>query len=432
MNRNLAIYIAVFVAVVSLMMYLEYTKPKPIDWRQTYSTHDKIPYGAYVLAHEMPKIFRDKNIQFVENQTIAAFLNDYNYPYNSYQNESYDDSDYLDEDTTAQIADIEENTEYFTDGVYFILKTYDTFTDADQNELLRFVENGSDAFLIVGSLPNIISDSLNCDDDSEFLLQNENFDSVKYSLANENFGKKVYYFPKNKDLNYFSKIDTAKTTILGYFLSDKSQKINFIKQSYGKGNFYINLCPKAFSNYYLLNDTTYSYSINCINYIDKKEIFWDEYKKSIDSPSESILMHIFNNPALHWAWIILLAAGGFYMLFYGKRTQRIIPIIRPLKNTTVEFTKTIGNLYFNNRQHGDLIAKKIKYFLYFVKEKYYLNIEKTDADFANVLHLKSSVSRNIIDRIVFLINKNRDPQYTTEADLREVNSAIDAFYEAIK
>lgn len=51
---------------------------------------------------------------------------------------------------------------------------------------------------------------------------------------------------------------------------------------------------------------------------------------------------------------------------------------------------------------------------------------------AELLHLKSGVSRNIIDRIVFLINKNKNPEYTTEADLREVNAAIDAFYQAIQ
>jgi hypothetical protein len=414
------------VAVVGLMMYLEYTKPKPVDWRQTYSSHDKIPFGAYVLSREMPKIFPEKKLQFVENQSIAAFLSDYNYNYEENDEENYEYSDEV-----VQIFDNEENTEFFTDGIYFILQTYGALSKADQNELLQFVKNGNDAFLITYTLPAIICDSLNCEDEYDFtpLL---NYDSVKYVLTNPAFGKKNYSFTENKNLTFFSKIDTAKTTVLGYFSTSNSQKINFIKQSYGKGNFYINLCPKAFSNYYLLNDTTYSYSINCINYIDKKEIFWDEYKKSVNLPNKNILAHIFNNPPLHWAWLILLLAGALYLLFFGKRTQRVIPIINPLKNTTVEFTKTIGNLYFNNHQHGDLLSKKIKYFIFFVKEKYFMNVERIDADFAELLHLKSGVSRNIIDRIVFLINKNKNPNYTAEADLREVNSAIDAFYEATK
>ncbi|MCL2597639.1 MAG: DUF4350 domain-containing protein [Paludibacter sp.] len=400
MNKKLIIYIAVFVAVVGLMMYLEYNKPKPIDWRQSYSSHDKIPYGSYVLSKEIPKIFPEKKIQFIENKTVAANLSDF--------------------------YDIE-------NSVYFILQNYNSLSQADQNELLEFVKNGNDVFLITNNLPKNFRDSLNCEDDFLFMLPDENsFSSIKYCLSNASFGKKDYYFSKNKDLDFFSKIDTANTTILGYFEANNSQKINFIKQSYGEGNFYINLCPKAFSNYYLLNDSTYSYSINCINYIDKNKIFWDEYKKSINLPPESILSHIFNNPPLYWAWIILLIAGVLYLLFFGKRTQRIIPIIKPLQNTSVEFTQTIGNLYFNNHQHNDLIAKKIKYFLFFVKEKYFLNIEKIDSEFGELLHLKSGVVRNVIDNIVFLINKNKDTAYTTEADLREVNSAIDAFYHAIK
>ena len=425
MSGRTKIYIAVFVAVVGLMMYLEYTQPKLVDWRQTYSSHDKIPFGAYVLSHEIPKILPEKKLQFIENKTIAAFLSDYNYE----ENYEYEDED----DSVMQISNSQEDTECFTDGVYFILRNDGSLSNADQNQLLQFVEHGNDAFLITQNLPAIICDSLNCEEKILFSLSHlEKFDSIKYTLANPAFGKKDYYFTQNRELTYFSKIDTAKTTVLGYFSTINSQRINFIKQSYGKGNFYINLCPKAFSNYYLLNDTTYSYSINCINYIDKKEIFWDEYKKSINLPDENILMHIFKNPPLHWAWIILLAAGLLYMLFFGKRTQRIIPIINPLKNTTVEFTKTIGNMYFNNHQHGDLLSKKIKYFLFFVKEKYFMNVEGVNADFAELLHLKSGVSRNIIDRIVFLINKNKDSKYTAEADLREVNSAIDAFYEAVK
>ena len=441
------IYIIVFVAVVGLMMYLEYSKPKPIDWSPSYSSHDKIPYGAYVLAKEMSKIFPEKKLNFIENKTVSEFLRYKYFP--DYENIYHDDSDnknsvdndsdyeniyhaYFDnEDSVYNDSDYEnmdtDDSDY-KNSVYFILQTDNSLSETDQNVLCDFVKTGNDVFLITNYLPKTLRDSLNCKDDV-VMFHN---DSVKYCFTNAAFGNKDYYFSENKYPAFFFKIDTAKTVVLGYFVDDNSQKINFIKRTFGKGNFYINLCPKAFSNYYLLNDSTYSYSINCINYINKDNIFWDEYKKSVNLPPETVLEYVFNNPPLYWAWVILIVAGALYLLFFGKRTQRIIPIIKPLQNTTVEFTKTIGNMYFNNHQHNDLIEKKIKYFLYFVKEKYFLNIEKTDAEFAELLHLKSGVERNIIDRIVFLINKNTDIVCTTEADLREVNSAIDAFYQAVQ
>ncbi|GHT17760.1 hypothetical protein FACS189429_2590 [Bacteroidia bacterium] len=410
------------------MMYLEYTQPKPVDWRQTYSMHDKIPFGAYVLARELPKVFPDKEIQFIENQTVASHLTDYNHIYNDYEYDyEYEDGEYIEIIDTVQ-----DTATYFTDGTYLIIDAYSDLSDADQNELLRFVEHGNDAFLIAGDVPKIISDSLKINILPYMFMLDKEYGKVRFHFANTHFKDTVFQFAKRSDLAYFEQIDTAKATVLGYFSINNTQKINFIKQNYGKGNFYINLLPRAFGNYYLLNDSTCSYSINCLNYIEKQQIFWNEYKKSVNQPEEGLLMHIFRNPPLHWAWIILIVAAILYMLFFGKRLQRIIPVIKPLKNTTVEFTKTIGNLYFNNHQHGDLILKKVKYFLYFVKEKYFMNIEKTDADFAALLHLKSGVSRNIVDRVVFLINKNKNPQYTTEADLKEVNEAIDAFYNAVK
>ncbi|MDR2824803.1 MAG: DUF4350 domain-containing protein [Prevotellaceae bacterium] len=427
MNKNVKIYIAAFVAVVGLMMYLEYTQPKPIDWRQTWSIHDKIPFGAYVLAHELPKIFPDKEIQFIEDQTVAFYLTDYNhiydYEYNEYENDDYYDND----ETTESIVAEQSTIDYFTDGTYLMIEDYSHLTDADQNELLQFVEHGNDAFLAAGDVAKIIADSLKLGVSPYITILESEYKKVKFHLTNAHFDDTVFQFSRRNDLSYFDQIDTANVTVLGYFTKDNTQRINFIKQKYGKGTFYINLFPYAFGNYYLLNDSTYSYSINCLNYIEKSEIFWNEYKKSINQPAAGLLMHIFRNPPLHWAWVILIATAILYMLFFGKRLQRIIPIVKPLQNTTVEFTKTVGNLYFNNRQHGDLLLKKVKYFLYFVKEKYFMQIENIDSEFSELLHLKSGVSRQVTDRIVFLINKNKNPEYTTEADLKEVNEAIDTF-----
>ena len=48
-----------------------------------------------------------------------------------------------------------------------------------------------------------------------------------------------------------------------------------------------------------------------------------------------------------------------FIIFRGKRVQRIIPVISKLDNATVAFTRTIGELYY---QHGDftnIIEKKI-------------------------------------------------------------------------
>lgn len=385
----------IFIAVVALMMYLEYTAPKPVDWSPTYSAEDKIPFGTYILAHEMPKLFPDSKIQFIKNQTPAAYLN-----------------------SQKNIG---------TENIYFIISAYNNLSEADQKALLAFIKQGNDVFLFCSDYfySGILKDSLNYDVKILNSVKKQDFSDVQFYLTNSAFKNQKFKFKKITEIAYFSKIDTAKAIVLGEFLTAANErKTNFIKQKYGKGTFYLQLFPEAYANYFMLNDKDYEYSVNSLNCINKKNILWDEY----NVPDEGALKYIFANPPLHWAWIILLVGTVYYCLFFGKRLQRIIPVINPLKNTTVEFTKTIGNLYYNSREHQDLIQKKIKYFLYFVKEKYFMDTENINTDFSEKLHLKSGVSKEITDKIVFLIQKNKISSASSEEDLKTLNEAIDLYY----
>ncbi|TWP30342.1 hypothetical protein ETU08_04415 [Apibacter muscae] len=398
MNKHLKIYIGIFIIVIGGLMYLEYQKPKPVDWTETYSSKDKIPLGTYVLFQEFSKLFPQKIVTSI-SETPSAYL---------FENEETYDSNSL----------------------YFFLNKNSTISETDLEYLNDFVNVGGDVFIISNHLPEELEKQLNVETD---IIYNSNRlkDRVKLRLVNPSFEKQEYTYNKVNPLTYFSKIDTTKSVILGELTQSGNRKANFIKTKYGEGNFYIHLLPEAFTNYYLLNDDTYTYAIHSLNYIDKKNILWDEQNKSINSVQKGILMYIFSSPALTWAWRVLILGSIIYVLFLGKRLQRIIPIVNPLKNTTVEFTKTIGNIYFNQREHQDIINKKITYFLYFVKEKYFLNTAFIDENFSEKLHTKSGVSKEITDKIVSLIQKNRDSKSSTENDLKLINQTIDLFYTKI-
>ncbi|TWP23791.1 hypothetical protein ETU10_06040 [Apibacter muscae] len=398
MNKHLKIYIGIFIIVIGGLMYLEYQKPKPVDWTETYSSKDKIPLGTYLLFQEFSKLFPQKIVTSI-SETPSAYL---------FENEETYDSNSL----------------------YFFLNKNSTISETDLEYLNDFVNVGGDVFIISNHLPEELEKQLNVETD---IIYNSNRlkDRVKLRLVNPSFEKQEYTYNKVNPLTYFSKIDTTKSVILGELTQSGNRKANFIKTKYGEGNFYIHLLPEAFTNYYLLNDDTYTYAIHSLNYIDKKNILWDEQNKSINSVQKGILMYIFSSPALTWAWRVLILGSIIYVLFLGKRLQRIIPIVNPLKNTTVEFTKTIGNIYFNQREHQDIINKKITYFLYFVKEKYFLNTAFIDENFSEKLHTKSGVSKEITDKIVSLIQKNRDSKSSTENDLKLINQTIDLFYTKI-
>ncbi|MGM5630560.1 hypothetical protein O2K51_06610 [Apibacter raozihei] len=396
MNKRLYIYLGIFILVIGIMAYLDYSSPKPVNWTQTYSTEDKIPFGSYILHKEMKKLFPDKNIE-ITNSTPSTYLTDVDY--------------------------------YSQDQLYFFIDKNTVMSDVSANWLLDFVSTGNDAFIISSSLPQSLQDSLHLTiKTSDYILKDE-FSKINTYLTNPVFNHQTYNFKKIQDYAYFEKLDKANTVVLGTYKLNKENHINFIRYRYGEGYFYVNLLPEAYSNYFLLNDSVYTYAISTLNYINKKNIFWDERNKSVSTSQPGILYYIFNSPPLHWAWVILIISSVFYAVFFGKRLQRKIPIILPLANTTVEFTKTIGNLYYNKKEHKDIINKKIKYFLYFVKEKYFLNIDQIDTDFSKNLHLKSGVSQEITDKIIYLILKNRNSTHSSEEDLKILNSTIDLFYK---
>ena len=405
MSKRIKIYFSIFIVVVGLMMYLEYTKPKPVDWSKTFSVYDKIPFGAYVLNQELPKLFPEKNIQLVEYETITAFLREDDYTLND------------------------------SSGVFFILgANYQSFSKTDNELLLEFVQNGNDVFLATDYIPYYIADTLKIRRDYIWasVFSGLRSDTIYATLTNEYLDDKKYYFPRKGDYFYFSAFDTINTTVLGNYGNDSSF-VNFIKTPYGNGNFYIHLLPDAFGNYHLLNDSVYTYAINSLNYLRKDNIYWYEYKKSINArDNESLLMYIFSNPPLHWAWVILLVGAFVYLFFAGKRVQRIIPIITPLQNSIVEFTKTVGNMYYNSHQHNDLIQKKIKYFLSYVRETYFLDIKNINDEFSHLLHLKSNASKKTTDKIVYLIKKANATETSSEEDLKNLNEIIERFFIEIQ
>ena len=53
-NRKFIIILAV---VFAAMVVLELMRTKPIDWRQSYSQYDKIPFGNAILHRLLPQIF---------------------------------------------------------------------------------------------------------------------------------------------------------------------------------------------------------------------------------------------------------------------------------------------------------------------------------------------------------------------------------------
>lgn len=397
MDKNMKIYIAILVLLFGIVLLTDKGKPKPIDWTPTYSVNDKIPFGLYILDQEFNGFFKKQKVKKISTETPYEYL----------------DSQY----------DENENVEnYKIKGTFINISEANNIDDQSMKEILYFVSHGNKAFLSMRAFPKLLLDSLKVELKTDFMPS----ENVSIWMANKKVSTKKYTF--NTGLSdYFSKIDTLNTKVLGYQNSNKNKRqINFIEVPYKNGYVYLHTQPVAFTNYNLLKKDHYQYAENVLSYFTKGNIFW--YTKSFNDKriSNSPMRYILSQPALKWAWYLALIGILIFMIFNAKRKQRIVPIIKPLENLTVDFTKTIGNLYYQEGDHANIIDKKIIYFLEKIRTDYLIDTSKLDADFIAKLHHKTGKDEKDIQELIDLINHHRKSYHgSLEEDLIRINTAIE-------
>jgi len=397
MDKNLKISIAILVLVFGLILITDKGQPKPIDWTPTYSVNDKIPFGLYVFDHEVNHFFKGQKITRISTETPYEFL----------------DSQY------DETKDVET---YKVKGTFISISEANTIDEQSMKEILYFVSHGNKAFLSMRAFPKVLLDSLKIELKTDFIPS----DSVSVWMANKKVNTKKYVFKAGLS-DYFSKIDTLNTTVLGYQTSVKNKRqINFIEVPYKNGYLYLHTQPVAFTNYNLLKKDHYQYAENVLSYFSKGAVFWYNKGPKDERISGSPLRYIMSQPALKSAWYLGLLGILIFMIFNAKRKQRIVPIVKPLQNLTVDFTKTIGNLYYQEGDHTNIIDKKIIYFLEKIRTDYLLDTTKLDDDFIKKLHYKTGKDEKDIQELVSLINHHRNSYHgSLEEDLLRINTAIE-------
>ncbi len=398
MDKKTKIYAVLFVLLIFGYIYLESTKKQPINWFPSYVAKHKIPLGTYVLNKELSTIFPSNNIEIV---SIPPYV-------------------YLQDSTRI--------------GTYFFVDEALNFGDAEFLRLMKFVARGNDVFISTHGM-NI--DTLNFE--TERLVSKNLDEKVFFKQLNKAFKGKEYTYDRPFINQVFTKIDTTNTTILGitgYVNSNEERTeegINFVKHSYGKGNFYLHTFPEVFTNYTILNETNHQHTANILSYLrDDIPILWDAYYKTGKSKITSPLQYLLGSKYLKWAYYMALIGVLIFVIFEGKRKQRSIPIITPLKNQTVAFTRTIANMYFEKQEHKNIAEHKISYLLEFIRVKLHIPTTKLDGVFYENVALRSGNSlEDVIKLFKFCDTIHLKNQITNE-ELIKLNSLIEKFKKTIQ
>lgn len=219
--------------------------------------------------------------------------------------------------------------------------------------------------------------------------------------------------------------------ILGPVILGRSKNgPDFIRYQVGSGHITLHAAPLVLSNYFLIRQPNRHY----LDYIwktfpeDIHRIYWHDYLKH--SAEKSSLAVILRYPATRWALVLGLIALLVFVLFEVKRRQRIIPIVAPLENSSVSFVETVGRLYYNKGNHGNLAEKMVQHFLEHVRSAYFLNTNQLDDHFVRQLVVKSGQPESLVRSVVEMIHEIRLHSAPVNEDyLYQLYNSLQTFYK---
>jgi hypothetical protein len=387
----------------------------------TLDREDKRPYGAY-LAYESLKYF-------FPGTTIEPVTKGFRFT-----------------DLGSKMPDSGRALMIFT-GLDFYL------SDKEWTELKDFVAEGNDAIIFCSNLDRKIEDELNChkrgsgEDEPLLLGQNRHVNRNALSLVTQPWitygyeGRTLqgYFFQEPDDEPITPRIEDDTTggaspkkvrpnmLVLGN-VKDNPNFVRFI--SHGDGTLTLHAAPLAMSNYFLLQPGNENYLTGIWQSLPDNitHIYWNDYfKRTSEVSSLGVLMRY---PATRLAIQLALLVLLLYVLFEGKRKQRLIPIKEQLKNESVSFVETVGRLYYNKGNHANLAAKISQQFLEYVRNNYLINTNLLNESFIHMLTIKSGQPEATVRGLTDMIHEIRlGTTNIDEAYLYQLYHTTQQFYK---
>ncbi len=379
-------YFVYFLLAAFVVLFIQLYFPNPINWKRNFNTQSKDPYGLYVFNQELPHLLKDQKLTKTSLSPYEYFL------------------------------DNEQTTENKT--TYLFVENKSGLDDVSVKQLLKKVSNGAD--LIIASESFYYGNSYFLDTLRIHLhnIKTNNLRFVNKKSATDTLKIKdeynIFFTVKNPD-NY-----TA--------IAKLNNNISFVSTQFGKGTIYISATPILLTNFYILNKEFNSkiFTEEFVSFIKNENVIWfdENYNPNERESNNSIFNVILKYKSLRYAWYTLVIGLILFLIFYGKRKQRIVPIIEPVKNTTIEYIETVGNLYYQENNHMQLLNKQIKLALHFIRTEWKIVTQDINEDFKTKLQQKSLANSADINQFVnFITNFNAQKTYS-QTDLIEFNQLL--------
>lgn len=392
-KSSVMIWILLLIGVVLGIAIIDASSSRPIDWTKNYGFKEKKPFGLYVFRQELPNILG--------------------------KNRKYED---FGETIYEMTVGLDTLKEY--DKSIVVIDNYFGVYNEDVDYFLKFIEGGGEAFISAESFSDVLVDTLGVGISELPYNYAATEEKVSYSLVGDS---KQVKFDRVGYFDVFKNLRASNSQILGYLHLDGKKFPNFVKINVGKGVIYLHTMPSVFGNYHMLQPKGYTYSANVLNVLKHPKILLMD-KNFEGAESYTPLRVLLQNPGYREAWYLLLVGLLLMLVFKSKREQRAVKVILPEPNLSKEFAETIGNLYYENGSPGNIVHKKIDYFLFLVRSTYHLEtMDLKNEKFLRQLSLKSGVDEGEVRRLFQVIERYKGLRSFGIEDVKVINRVIEDF-----
>ena len=198
---------------------------------------------------------------------------------------------------------------------------------------------------------------------------------------------------------------------------------------YGKGEVIFVSSPLLFTNYGMLEGNTSVYIFRLMSYLADLPVYRTEAYVKTDAmlvAEQSPFREFIKRPPLRWALYLALLGVVLFMIFTARRRQRVIPIMSKPANRSLEFIQLIGTLYYQRKDHVDLVRKKFKLFAEELRKTAGVDISDVNTDDREYLFLAEKTGMNS-DRLKKVIRQIRLVLHSEgNISVEEMRSLIDA------
>lgn len=336
-NKSLIIY-AILICVIAVL------SPKKMNWSPSFSMQHDWPFGAKAVFERLEDIYPGDQILINERPL-----------YNTVRDSSIENSNFL-----------FVNNDFRLDSL-------------DMDQLLKLAENGNTIFIASQNIDKVLLDTL----DLKTRMGGDYLSMMQFTNESSELDLKLSY----TDMDSLFKF--RGESIVSHFVDQDSVVCNlnelgtiggveqnvFVERPFGNGRFYLHSMPIVFTNYHLLEGDNNNYIERALSILPYQKTYWDEYYKvGARLEGKKSMMHVFlSERSFKWVYWIGILSLLLFMLLHVKRRQRMIPVIDPPKNESVLFTKNIGELYYQNSNHTDILAKKINILKEYLSRKYFIH-----------------------------------------------------------